>query len=314
MIRVAGLPQVTVRAPSKVNLELTVGAPDERGMHPLATVFQAVSVYEQVTASLARAGNGITITVEGRDADQVPVDETNIAYQAALRLARVTGLVSGDEVPDLHLHIEKQVPVGGGMAGGSADAAATLVACNELWRTHVKQEALDTVAADLGADVTFCMHGGTAEGRGYGEQLAPVLCAGEYHWLFVLSRSPISTGAAYSALDASDRELRDPLVVRSELMAALRGGDPVEVGTQLRNDFQEIALEAQPELATVLEFAEDHLAAGAIVSGSGPTIAILAPSLWHQRELKAELGLQFPQLEVLTATGPVHGARVVEGL
>lgn len=312
MIKIAGLPQVTVRAPGKVNLELTVGAPDERGMHPLATVFQAVSIYEEVTASLARPGNGITLSVTGRDAGQVPVDDTNIVYKAALLLARETGLVGHDEVPDLHISIKKQIPVGGGMAGGSADAAATLIACNELWRTHTRQEGLDAIAAQLGADVTFCMHGGTAEGRGYGEQLAPVLCAGEYHWLFVLSDIPISTGAAYRELDEQEREIRSPLVVRSDLMAALRTGDPVEVGAQLRNDFQENAIKHQPQLAKILEFAEDHLAAGAIVSGSGPTIAILAPSLWHQRELKAELAAELPGVEVIPATGPVHGARVIE--
>lgn len=311
MMKIAGLPQVTVRAPGKVNLELTVGAADDNGMHPLATVFQAVNVYEEVTASLARVGNGITISVAGRDAEAVPTDESNIVHQAVLALARSAELTGLDEVPDVHIHIEKQIPVGGGMAGGSADAAATLVACNELWRTHLPTEALDAIAASLGADVTFCMHGGTAVGQGYGEQLAPVLTSGEYHWLFVLSPTPISTGAAYRALDERERGIAAPLSVRPELMQALRSGDPVEVGANLRNDFQEVALAAQPQLAKVLEFAEDHLAAGAIVSGSGPTIAILASSLWHQRELKAGLAAAHPELEVLTASGPVHGARIV---
>lgn len=311
MMKIAGVPEVTVRAPGKVNLELTVGAPDEAGMHPLATVFQAVSLYEEVTATLTRPGSGISITVAGRDAAAVPTDSSNIVFQAAAKLARAAGLVEYEKFPDVHLHIEKAIPVAGGMAGGSADAAAALIACNELWRTHLKSAALDEIAAELGADVTFCMHGGTAVGTGYGEQLAPVLTAGEYHWLFVFSDTPISTGGAYRALDSLEREIRDPLNVRPELMTALRTGDPVEVGAQLRNDFQEIAFAAQPRLQRIIEFAEEHLAAGAIVSGSGPTVAILAPSLWHQRELKAAFAGADFGVEVVAATGPVHGARVV---
>ncbi len=314
MMKIAGIPEVTVRAPGKVNLELTVGAPDEQGMHPLATVFQAVSVYEEVTATMARSGSGITITVGGRDAKNVPTDSSNIVFQAATKLARAAKLVEPDELPDVDLHVEKRVPVGGGMAGGSADAAAALVACNELWGTRLKQGALDEIAAELGADVTFCMHGGNAVGRGYGEQLAPVLSSGEYHWLFVFSDIPISTGAAYRELDTRERDIPQPLDVRPELMTALRSGDPIEVGAQLRNDFQEIALEAQPKIRDIMTFAEEHLAAGAIVSGSGPTVAILAPSLWHQRELKAALlGADFG-VEVVAATGPVHGARVVHDM
>jgi len=311
MMKIAGVREVSVRAPGKVNLQLTVGEPDERGMHPLATVFQAVSVYEEVTAHLTTSGSGITISVSGRDADRVPTDATNIAHQAALQIARATGVVNRDGEPDIHLHIEKEVPVGGGMAGGSADAAATLVACNELWRTHLSQTKLDEIGAELGADVTFCMHGGMAVGTGYGERLAPVLSAGEYFWLFVLDSEPISTGAAYRELDERERQIPDPLVVRSELMAALRSGDPAAVGAELRNDFQELALEARPELRKIFEFAEENLAAGAVVSGSGPTVAILAPSLWYQRELKAAFSDAGVGGELVTAHGPVHGARVV---
>lgn len=310
MINIVGSPRVTVRAPGKVNLELTVGPPDEEGMHPLATVFQSVSIYEEVTASRTREGAGIRISVTGRDAEQVPLDERNIVHRAAVKLARAAGLGAA-EIPDVHLHIEKQIPVGGGMAGGSADGAAALMACNELWEAGATQQELDEIAAELGADTTFCLHGGTAVGRGYGEQLAPVLSAGEYHWLFVLCDTPISTGAAYRELDQMERPVRDPLRVRSELMHALRGGDANRVGRELRNDFQEMALKNQPDLRRIVDFATENGAAGVTLSGSGPTIAILAPSLYQQRELKAGLHGWNPRLEVLSATGPVHGARVV---
>lgn len=311
MISVVENPRVTVRAPGKVNLELTVGLPDPQGMHPLATVFQAVSIYEEVTATPRARGMGISISVRGRDADQVPRDQRNIVFQAAVRLAQAAGIVVDGGVPDVHLHIEKQVPVGGGMAGGSADGAAALVACNELWGAGLAQPDLDGIAAELGADTTFCLHGGTAVARGYGEQLAPVLSAGEYWWLFVLSDTPIATGAAYRELDRATRDVRDPLRVRPELMAALRGGDAEAVGRELRNDFHDFALRSQPALGQIVETALENGAAGAIVSGSGPTIAILAPTLYQQREIKSILQARNPDLEILAATGPVPGARVV---
>lgn len=299
-------PAVTARAPGKVNLELGVGPVREDGYHPLATVYQAVGLYEDVTAATADEWG---VTVRGRDAELVPTDESNLALRAAMLLADEVG---GDIEP-VHLTIHKSIPVAGGMAGGSADAAAALVACEALWAADMSKADLDPVAARLGSDVPFLLHGGTAVGSGRGEIITPVLARGLYHWVFVPTPSEgLSTPAVYRTFDVltSGREVPDP-EPSPAMMAALRLGDPEALADVLTNDLQEAAIHLQPRIGEVIEAAMGFGALGALVSGSGPTVALLASGQEGAIDLAVSLTASGVADEVLRAVGPVAGAHVI---
>lgn len=295
---------VRVLAPGKVNLALSVGRRQDDGYHPLATVFQAVSLYEEVVAT---ASDGLSVTVTGMQAAGVPQGAENLAAKAAQLLADRAGVAA-----DVHLHVHKGVPVAGGMAGGSADAAAALLACDQLWGTGLSRAELAELAAALGSDVPFALHGQTAVGRGRGHLLSPVLARGEYHWALGVSRAGLATPQVFATFDellgdaAPDEPEVDPA-----LMRALRSGDAAELGAVLSNDLQPAALELAPELAEALSVAQDAGALGVVLSGSGPTVAALARSRQHARGIGAALVAAGVADEVLQAAGPVPGARVV---
>ena len=295
---------VTARVPAKVNLELLVGARRDDGYHDLSTVFQAVSVYDDVTVEPAEEW-GITVT--GPYADLVPVDGTNLAMRAARTLADAAGV---DE--PVHIAIHKEIPVAGGMAGGSADGAATLVACDALWDLSSPRSVLDDLAADLGADVPFGLHGGTAIGSGRGDQLAPVLGRGRYHWVFALSDVGLSTPAIYAECDRlrGSSPVPDPQP-SAPMMTALRSGDSDALGRALTNDLQEAALHLQPSLADVLTTGMECGALGGVVSGSGPTVAFLVPDNESALDLAVALTASGVASSVKRATGPVAGAHVL---
>lgn len=295
--------RVQVRAPGKVNLGLTVGRRRADGYHPLATVFQAVSVYEDVTAE---AATDLSVSVTGLHAERVPTDGSNLAIRAALALAEATGVE-----PRARLRIRKGVPVAGGMAGGSADAAATLLALDTLWSTGLSREALMEIGGTLGADVPFCLLGSTAVGRGRGDLLSPALSRGEYHWALALSSSGLSTPEVYGMFDEIvGGSLTEPEADRA-LMQALRSGDATAVGLALVNDLQDAALELAPELAETLSVAQEAGALGVLVSGSGPTVAALAGSRQQALSIAAALTAAGVSDEVLHAHGPVPGARIM---
>lgn len=298
-----------VRAPGKVNLWLAVGPLRRDGFHDIATVFHAVSLADDVTASEGTPGSGIGVRTDGEGADAVPSGPENLAYRAVQLLAGRLG-----QPADIDLLIAKSIPVAGGMAGGSADAAAALLAVSELWHQPVDLASLSAVAAQLGSDVPFALVGGTAVGTGRGEQLAPVLARGEFHWVLALAHTSLSTPQVYAELDrlreASGRESPAP-EIPAQLMAALREGDAREVGRHLGNDLQEAAISLRPELAVVLESGLDLGALGGIVSGSGPTCAFLATDREHALDLAAGLTSVPRVRSVRYATGPAAGARVV---
>lgn len=298
--------EVRVRAPGKVNLSLRVGPRRPDGYHPLATVFQAVSVYEDVVAS---AADGLRVTVSGPQAEQVPTDDSNLALRAARALAERTGVDDG-----VHLHLHKGVPVAGGMAGGSADAAAALLACDAFWGTALSREELHEVAAELGSDVPFLLMGQTAVGSGRGDLLTAALSRGEYHWAFGVRESGLSTPRVYEEFDTIAQG-RDGLDADGDvaLLQALRAGDAPAVGALLHNDLQDAAVELAPGLVETLAVAEDAGALGVVVSGSGPTVAALARSRQHALVIAAAMTAAGVADSVLTASGPVPGARVVAG-
>ena len=302
----AALPpsSVTVRVPAKVNLELLVGGRREDGYHPLSTIFHAVNLFDEVTASSAPQWG---IAVSGPQSFGVPVDGTNLAARAAQRLAEIGGI---DE--PVHITIRKDIPVAGGMAGGSADAAATLVACDQLWGTRLSRAELEELAGGLGSDVPFLLGGGTAMGSGRGEVLAPVLARGSYHWVFALSEGGLSTPAVYAECDRlrGDRKVPDPSPSPA-MMTALRSGDARALGAALSNDLQAAAISLMPALGEVLDAGLEFGALGGVVSGSGPTIAFVADSNEAALDLAVSLTASGTVQDVRRATGPAHGAHVI---
>jgi 4-diphosphocytidyl-2-C-methyl-D-erythritol kinase len=300
---VSARPSVTVRAPAKVNLGLAVGPRRADGFHPLVTVFQAVSLYEEVTAT---AADRISVTVSGPGAELVPTDRSNLAWRAAELVARESGAH-----PGVHLHIAKRVPVAGGMAGGSADGAAALLACDALWGAGLGRERLLQLAAELGSDVPFSLVGHTAMGTGRGELLSPVLSAGRYHWALATRVTGLSTPAVFRRFDelaAPDLAAPTP---SPALLTALRAADVVGVGAALVNDLQAPALDLAPQLEATMAAARGAGALGVLVSGSGPTVAALARSKRHATAIGAAMTADGGADAVLTVTGPVPGAHVL---
>ena len=301
---------MAVRTPAKINLCLGVGAPQPDGYHPLATVYQAISVYDDLRARPAAAGR-FGIRAHGVDADLVPADDSNLAVRAARLLADEYDV---DEGTSLHVH--KAIPVSGGMAGGSSDAAAALVACAQLWGLDVSREELAVLAARLGSDVPFCLVGGTAIGSGVGEQISPVLSRGAYTWVVATAEGGLSTPAVYAELDRLRAIVPGGLAVPAvpavpdALMAALRDGSPRMLGEALSNDLQPAALLLRPDLTATLEVGDDAGALGSLVSGSGPTALFLAADEQHAEEIAGRLVAAGGCRAVLLAGGPVAGARV----
>ena len=295
---------VRVRVPAKVNLALRVGAADPQGYHELGTVFQAVSLGDDVTAEAAPAGV-FAMSVQGEGSAFLPTDESNLAIRAARLLAAHAGR---DDV-GVRLSVRKRIPVAGGMAGGSADAAASLVACNALWGTGASRDDLHPLAAQLGSDVPFMLLGGTAIGTGRGELLTSLMTSGTYHWTFALSHTGLSTPAVFHEFDRLSSAR--PTDIPDDLLEGLRAGDAGAVGKALTNDLEEAALSLQPGLARTLRIGREAGALGAVVSGSGPTVAFLAASAAHGAELAETLGLFSGVRAVRRAYGPVAGAQVI---
>lgn len=300
---------IVARAPGKINVFLRVGLLQEDGYHDVAIAYQAVSLVDEVRVWAAEE---YSVSVTGSiDVSRVPTDETNIAIVAARMVASHIRHRGG-----VRIEIEKHVPVTGGMGGGSADAAATLIAVDELWGAGLGRDGLFDLARRLGADVPFALTGGTAIGTGRGDELSPALARGGFHWVLVLADFGLSTPAVYRELDAhrarhvQDIHPADPRpVVDADVLQALRAGDPRMLANVLHNDLQAAALHLEPSLATVLELGERNGALAGIVSGSGPTVAFLAENL--DAALELQVALSAARYHVVRATGPVHGARLV---
>ena len=298
---------VRVRVPAKINLALKVGAPRPDGYHPLATVYQAVSLYDEVEATWAHPDE-FQVIVTGEGADQVPLDGSNLALRAARLLAHHH---AAQDSLGARLSIKKSIPVAGGLAGGSANGAAALLACAVLWDLDVSPEQLRTLAGELGSDVPFALVGGTAVGSGRGEQVAPALARGSYHWVLAFGRHGLSTAAVYRHFDQLNPGAPPPKIP-ADLMNALRSGDPRLLGAALSNDLQPAALDLQPQLRTVLQTGLEYGALGALVSGSGPTCAFLVDGESAAVDLCVSLSGEGLCRAVRRATGPVTGARVVD--
>lgn len=314
-VQSVGAPAVSVSAPGKVNLFLALGAARPDGYHPLNTVFAQIGLSETVTvtplqaltttasqpapssarpassatsasaqlaqsdsAPAAQLGSPRIELALTRPDSNVPLDHTNLAYRAAQAVAQQAAQ-RGLATPDVHILLDKAVPVAGGMAGGSADAAATLKACNEFWRVGLSLEELAQLGAQLGADVPFGLYGGVALGTGRGDLIEPLKAApGPYYWTFALQDKGLSTAAVFKHFDATVQAPPAADMPPEQLLAALEAGDVAEVSRHIRNDLQATAIDLRPELGQLIDLAERAGALAAMVSGSGPTVAALSSS------------------------------------
>jgi 4-diphosphocytidyl-2-C-methyl-D-erythritol kinase len=296
---------VTVRVPAKVNLHLAVGDLRADGYHELVSVFQALSMMDEVTVAAADEPG---VQVYGEGAGTVPTDERNLAWRAVLLLAEHAG-----RQPMIRVVLRKSIPVAGGMAGGSADAAGTLVGLAGLWRLDLGREELAGLAAQLGSDVPFALCGGTALGTGRGESLVPVLARHTFHWVIALDHRGLATADVYRELDrlraqGSQQRLGDA----EPLLEALTSGDPRRLALLLGNDLQAAAVSLRPTLRRTLRAGVDAGALAGIVSGSGPTCAFLCTSADTAVRVAAELAGVGVCRTVRVASGPVPGARIVD--
>ena len=302
---------VSVRVPAKINLCLGVGRVRADGFHPLATVYQAVDLHDELKASSVDSGEVTVHTVvEGdvdRPGDPVPDGTDNLAVRAALLLREHAGVDDGVE-----LVVRKVIPVAGGMAGGSADAAAALVACNELWGLGLSRLELEPLAAELGSDVPFLLHGGNAVGSGRGETVSPVLARGSYEGVVAIADGGLSTAAVFAEHDRlTQGQDRATPEVPDALLAALRSGDAHALGLALSNDLTGAALSLRPELQETLDVGRQAEALGSLLSGSGPTCLFLASDEQHSMDIAIALAGAGVCSDVVQASGPVPGVRFV---
>ncbi|CAB4972286.1 unannotated protein [freshwater metagenome] len=299
---------VVTRVPGKVNLQLSVGPLGSDGFHEVTTVFQAISLFDDVTISEGVSKAGVTISVTGQTAHGVPADASNLAIRAA------NLMIKEYEIPaDLEIKLKKEIPVAGGMAGGSADAAGVIVGLDSFYELGLSRDEMEKIASQIGSDVPFSISGGVAIGTGRGDQITPALAKGSYTWVLALSNQGLSTPAVYQECD----RLREGLSIASPqvsevLMQALRAGDAKALGKALSNDLQAAACSLRPALRLVLDVGIDYGALGGIVSGSGPTVAFLVSDEEHAMDLTVALSASGVVSSIARAVGPAHGARIIE--
>ena len=299
---------VVARVPAKVNLQLAVGPLGNDGFHEVTTVFQAISLFDDVTVATAPENNGISIQITGQTSTGVPSDNSNLAVKAAALMIKNYDLPN-----DLSIKLKKEIPVAGGMAGGSADAAGVIVGLDSLFELGLSRDEMEILGSKIGADVPFSICGGVAIGTGRGDQITPALFKGSYNWVLALSGQGLATPSVYAECD----RLREGLsistpVVSEQLMQALRAGDAKALGKSLSNDLQPAACSLRPALRLVLDVGLDYGALGGIVSGSGPTVAFLVKDDEHAMDLTVALSSSGVISSVVRATGAVAGARIIE--
>ena len=299
---------VTARVPAKVNLQLSVGPLGSDGFHEVTTVFQAISLFDDVTVATADKGEGIKISITGQTSGGVPADNSNLAVKAAQLMIK-----NYDLPQDLVIKLKKEIPVAGGMAGGSADAAGVIVGLDSLFELGLSRDVMESVGSKIGSDVPFSICGGVAIGTGRGDQITPALAKGSYNWVLALSGQGLATPSVYQECD----RLREGLsiaapVVSEPLMQALRAGDAKALGKALTNELQPAACSLRPALRLVLDVGVDYGALGGIVSGSGPTVAFLVSDDDHAMDLNVALSSSGVVSSVVRASGPTNGARIIE--
>ena len=299
-------PFVSVRVPAKINLQLSVGPLADSGYHEIATVFQAISLYDQVTVSKVKPG-AEQLSISGEGAETLPTNHENLALKAIREIAKYV-----EHPIHARIHIDKAIPISGGMAGGSADAAAVTVAVNQLWQLNLTSEEVTKIASEVGSDVAFLLFGHTQMGLGRGERLNPLLTKSELNWVIATNSSGLQTSEVYKTCDSLrlGKAVPEP-IINKELVQALAAGDVEKIAKNLSNDLQEAALKLKPELSNLLKIGEEYGAIASLVSGSGPTCIFLAASKKAAENLVIDLSGSGLAKNVLLAKGPVAGAKII---
>jgi 4-diphosphocytidyl-2-C-methyl-D-erythritol kinase len=295
---------VEVQVPAKVNLQLSVGPKKADGYHEVVTVFQAISLFDTIKIS---PSDQFQISIKGDYTNGVPLDQSNLVFKAVELMAE-----KFDTGKALEIEISKSIPVAGGMAGGSADAAGALLGIDQLFGLGLSRDELGEVARNLGSDVPFMLHGGTAVGRGHGDEITPALSRGTYHWVVAVSSNGLSTPSVYGECDRlrTGLDIKAP-TLNDELLQALLSGDSTRVGKSLNNDLQAAACSLRPALRLILDTGQEYGALGGIVSGSGPSVAFLVADEDHSLDLAVALTSSGVVGSVARAQGPVSGAKVI---
>ena len=300
---------VTVKVPAKINLQLSVGPLNPDGFHEVVSVFQAVSLFDEVKISKAKPGSGLALKFSGNNAAKdLPTNSENLAWQAAESIAKKFNISS-----DLLIEVKKEIPVAGGMAGGSANAAAVIVGLDALFDLKISRAEQMTLGSTLGSDVPFSIMGNVAIGRGRGDQLNSVLSRGTYMWVLAFSNQGLSTPAVYKECDRlrSGMNITNPSVSDS-LLQALVNSDAKALGKALVNDLQAAACSLKPALRMILEVGNEYGALGSIVSGSGPTVAFLVSDPDHALDLTVALSGSGVVSNAISVNAPVPGAKIIE--
>lgn len=299
-------PFISVRVPAKINLQLSVGPLEESGYHELATIFQAVSLFDEVTVSKLKTGKD-HLSISGDEIGDVPTNQDNLAFKAIREIAKFV-----EHPIKARIHIDKSIPIAGGMAGGSADAAATIVAVNQLWELKLSQNQLVEIASAVGSDVAFLLFGHTQMGLGRGEKLTPVLTRGDFNWVIATNKSGLATSEVYKMCDQLriDQNIPAPRI-NNDLVQALATGNVKAVAKNLSNDLQHAALKLKPELSNLLKMGEEFGALAGMVSGSGPTCLFLADSTKSAENLVVDLSGSGLCKNVFLVKAPVAGAKII---
>lgn len=274
-------------APAKINWYLSVGAKRADGYHDIVSLMQTVSLCDELEVAFD-AGEGISLTVAGNDA--CPADENNLVCRAAALFLQETGIKNA-----VTLHLDKRIPMAAGLAGGSADAAATLRACNRLAGYPLSERELATLGAKLGSDIPFCLSGGLALCCGRGERVTPLAAPAPYALLLVNTGEPVSTGAAYAMLDSTPRGGNADW---REAYRALIERDFDALGDYLVNDFTRPILPTCPQAYGA--YRELAAAGGiALMSGSGSTVFGVFRDTEAAEKAKTEIG-DYPFVTVVS--------------
>ncbi|MFJ3837516.1 4-(cytidine 5'-diphospho)-2-C-methyl-D-erythritol kinase [Streptomyces sp. NPDC090054] len=305
---------IAVQVPAKVNLQLSVGGRRDDGFHELASIYLAVSCFDSVTLTPAEE---LRVTVSGAGAGAVPADESNIAAQAVKLLAEERGIH-----PGVHVHIDKRIPVQGGMAGGSADAAGALVGCNALWNLGISRQGLVSLGAELGSDVPFSVLGGAAYGSGRGERLTSLPTGVTYHWVFATADFGLSTPEVFAEQERRRRDAGLPWAADAipspqmsrKLVDALVDGNVAALAEGLSNDLEPVAMSMRPELARTFKAGTSAGALAGILCGSGATVGFLVSDRREAETVAEQLLASGTCTSAHIAHGPVPGPEAEEAI
>ena len=248
-----------IKARAKINWTLDILGQREDGYHLMDMLMQSVTLADTITLTPA---SELSITTGGYP--KLPANERNLAYRAALALQEATGCRRGAAI-----HVEKRIPVGAGMGGGSADAAGVLAGLNQMWETGLNQQQLEDIGLTLGADVPFCLRGGLTRTTGIGETMVSLPCGRHYDLVIIQPCRGLSTGAVFTAY----HEKADiPRPATDDAQRALENGDAALLCASLGNVLQAVSQDMRPPIGDAIAALKKRGALTALMTGSGSAV------------------------------------------